>query len=336
MAISLKHAFTSGKSDGADATLVQPSNWNAEHALTLATGRLLGRTTAGTGAAEEISAGTGLTLSGGTLSVTGSTYQPLDAELTAIAGLASNGLIAKTGAGTAAVRTLTQPAAGITVSNGDGVSGNPTLALANDLAALEALSGTNTIYYRSGSDAWSAVTIGTGLSFSTGTLSSTVTANKPVLLFLPSGNEPPSTNYATFGTRNLHPTLDFDTTTQESAIWTAVLPAAYAGGGLTVEVYWAAATATTGTIGWDVAIERIDASSLDIDADSFATAQTITAATVPATSGQILKSSVAITSGANMDSLAAGEAFRVRLRRDVANDTATGDAQMIAMLVRET
>lgn len=67
MAISLKHLFTSAKGDGPDATQVQPSNWNAEHVLTLATGRLLGRTTAGTGAAEEISAGNGLTLSAGTL-----------------------------------------------------------------------------------------------------------------------------------------------------------------------------------------------------------------------------------------------------------------------------
>lgn len=69
MAVSLKHAFTSVVADGGDTTLVQPSNWNAEHTLTLATARLLGRTTAGTGAAEEISAGTGLSLSSGTLSV---------------------------------------------------------------------------------------------------------------------------------------------------------------------------------------------------------------------------------------------------------------------------
>jgi hypothetical protein len=27
----IKHAFTSGKSDGGDATLVRPSNWNADH-----------------------------------------------------------------------------------------------------------------------------------------------------------------------------------------------------------------------------------------------------------------------------------------------------------------
>lgn len=39
--------------------------------LTMATSRILGRTTAGTGAIEEISIGTGLSLSGGTLSATG-------------------------------------------------------------------------------------------------------------------------------------------------------------------------------------------------------------------------------------------------------------------------
>mgnify|MGYP000364245254 CR=1 FL=1 len=58
MTISLKHAFTSAKGDGADTTLVRPSNWNAEHTLTCATGKMLGRQTSGTGAVEEISAST--------------------------------------------------------------------------------------------------------------------------------------------------------------------------------------------------------------------------------------------------------------------------------------
>ncbi len=66
-------------------------------------------------------------------------------DLAAYEGLSSTGMVARTGDGTAAVRTITQPAAGITVSNGDGVSGNPTLALANDLAALEGLSSTGMI-----------------------------------------------------------------------------------------------------------------------------------------------------------------------------------------------
>lgn len=100
-------------------------------------------------------------------------YQAQDATLTALAAYNTNGLLTQTAPDTFTGRTLTGPAAGITVSNGNGVAGNPTLALANDLAALEALGGTNTIYYRSGTDAWTAVTIGTGLSFSGGTLQAT-------------------------------------------------------------------------------------------------------------------------------------------------------------------
>jgi len=53
-------------------------------------------------------------------------YQPVDAELTAVAGLTTNGLITKTSAGAATTRTITQ-GTGITVVNGDGVSGNPTI-----------------------------------------------------------------------------------------------------------------------------------------------------------------------------------------------------------------
>ncbi len=68
-----------------------------------------------------------------------------DSDLAAIAALSTSGLIARTGSGTAATRTITAPAAGITVTNGDGVAGNPTLVLANDLAALEGLASTGMI-----------------------------------------------------------------------------------------------------------------------------------------------------------------------------------------------
>jgi hypothetical protein len=70
MTVSLKHIFQSAKTDSADVTIVQPSNWNEEHELTLATNKVLGRATAGTGAAEELSIGTALSISGGTLAVT--------------------------------------------------------------------------------------------------------------------------------------------------------------------------------------------------------------------------------------------------------------------------
>lgn len=153
--------------------------------------------------------------------------------------------------------------------------------------------------------------------------------------FKPYDNEPPATNYATLGIRNSRPTLDFDTTTQEAAVFSGVLPTGYAGGGVRVTVFCALATATTGTVGWDVAFERTDASGLDIDADSFATAQTITATTVPSTSGKVLALSVNVANGADMDGLIAGELFRIRVRRDVASDTAAGDAQLLAVSIRE-
>lgn len=54
MALSLKHAFASAKADGTDVTKVQPSNWNAEHAITLAADKLIGRDSSGAGAAQEI------------------------------------------------------------------------------------------------------------------------------------------------------------------------------------------------------------------------------------------------------------------------------------------
>lgn len=52
MALSLKHPFNSGKSDGADATLVQPSNWNASHTITAAVDSLVGTDSGGTTAKE--------------------------------------------------------------------------------------------------------------------------------------------------------------------------------------------------------------------------------------------------------------------------------------------
>jgi hypothetical protein len=54
MTISVKHSFASAKADGTDSTLIQPSNWNAEHTITLAAGKVLGRDTSGSGAVQEL------------------------------------------------------------------------------------------------------------------------------------------------------------------------------------------------------------------------------------------------------------------------------------------
>lgn len=81
-----------------------------------------------------------------------------EGDLAALEALASVGFAARTAADTWAQRTLTAPAAGFTITNPAGIAGNPTFALANDLAAVEGL-GTTGIVRRTGVDAWSAGTL---------------------------------------------------------------------------------------------------------------------------------------------------------------------------------
>lgn len=130
-------------------------------------------------------------------------YQPLDADLTAVAGLSTTGVVARTGAGTVSTRTLTAPAAGFTITNGDGVAGNPTFVLANDLAAAEAINTTGFVR-RTATDTWSASAIvdgdlpaaltgktynaltltaaATGFSVAGGTTSKTLTVSNSITL----------------------------------------------------------------------------------------------------------------------------------------------------------
>ena len=46
--------------------------------------------------------------------------------------------------------------------------------------------------------------------------------------------------------------------------------------------------------------------------------------------------SISFTDGADMDSVAAGEAFRLKVTRDGVSDTAAGDAELMAVEIRET
>lgn len=63
--------------------------------------------------------------------------QAWDADLDAVAGLAVDGLIARTGAGTAAARTITA-GTGISVADGDGVFCNPTISATSVLENVAA------------------------------------------------------------------------------------------------------------------------------------------------------------------------------------------------------
>jgi len=161
-------------------------------------------------------------------------------------------------------------------------------------------------------------------------------AGDTLLIFGPYHNEPPSSDYATLDMRNLHPCLDFDDTTDESAVFTGLMPRNYDGGGVTVYLHYAMSSATSGDVDWDVAFERIGDQQQDVDADSFAAVNSVDDTTVPSTSGNVDVVSVAFTDGADMDSVAAGELFRLKVTRGAASDTATGDAELYAVELRET
>jgi len=92
MVISLKHKFVSSVTEGSDSTKVRTSNWNDDHDLLCATAVLLGRTTAGAGVVEELSASAVLTMLG--LNTTGNP-QFATIEL----GHASDTTIARSAAG---------------------------------------------------------------------------------------------------------------------------------------------------------------------------------------------------------------------------------------------
>lgn len=70
--------------------------------------------------------------------------QPLDATLTALAAYNTNGLLTQTAADTFTGRTITGTTDQITVSNGDGVSGNPTLSLPADVIIPTVITTPNT------------------------------------------------------------------------------------------------------------------------------------------------------------------------------------------------
>ena len=157
-----------------------------------------------------------------------------------------------------------------------------------------------------------------------------------MVIFTPQMNEPPATNFATFDTRNAHPVLDFDDTTEEKAVFSAVLPRHYGAGGLSVNIHWASTGTATGTVVWQSAFETIGTAQ-DMDADGFATGNNGTAA-IPATVGALGTVNIAHTDGAQVDSLAVGQTFRIAVTREVADaqDSMVGDAELRAVEVRET
>lgn len=129
-------------------------------------------------------------------------------------------------------------------------------------------------------------------------------------------------------------TLDFDATTSETCYWSVT---AWQGltGTLTAVITYRAASATTGGVAFDVAVEAItDGDATDTDAVSSFDAVNTGTATVPGTAGYIDQISITLT---NQDSIAAADLVRFSLARNVAHasDTATGDIQVLSVEIRD-
>lgn len=154
---------------------------------------------------------------------------------------------------------------------------------------------------------------------------------------------PPATSYATFDTRaggstpaESVPCYDFDASTDEYMDFPAFLKG-YDGGGLTIRLAWAATSATSGVTRWGVAIRRFADDAEDID-----TSQTYDFneldCTAASASGEVVYDNITFINGADMDSWADGEWGIIRVYRnaDHANDTMTGDAELVGIIGYET
>lgn len=160
-------------------------------------------------------------------------------------------------------------------------------------------------------------------------------------VFFPSDGEPPSANYATLDTRNGVPVLDFDATTDETIEFSGFMPAAYSGGGVTVVIGWMATdtTVTPHTCVWEAGFKSVSDDADDLDSKSFAANNFVQDGEASA-SGEVAYASITFTDGADMDSVAANEYFRLRVTRDAngtnGTDDLTDDAELVFVAIKET
>lgn len=161
-----------------------------------------------------------------------------------------------------------------------------------------------------------------------------------LLIFTPAMAEFPSTTFATPDIRNGVLVLDFDDTADEYVEFAGFMPRHYAATtGITVTVGYMATTAITGTVSIDVSFKSVSDDADDLDTKAFATANNVSSTTASAT-GEVKYQTITFTDGADMDSVAAGEYFRMKVNRDANGTTSTdsmaGDMELVFIEIKET
>jgi len=156
-----------------------------------------------------------------------------------------------------------------------------------------------------------------------------------LLTFMPQCNEPPAGAFAALDTRNQHLVLDF--ALNEIAVFSGVMPRHYDGGGVTVYLHYAMTSAVANDIKLETYFERIGDQQQDIDTDGFGAAQNSGDITVPGTCGNVDIITSTHANGVQMDSIAVGEGFRLKVKRiAVVGTDASGDLELRFVEIKET
>ena len=164
-----------------------------------------------------------------------------------------------------------------------------------------------------------------------------------LFVFEPQNNEPPSTNYATAdwfaAATGVRPVLDFEGSNgsaDEVAIFSAVWPTNYAGGGVNVVVHYSTDGTSVGAVQWEVSIEVLqDADDQDAAGQDFGTATDITDTPSTATANILDITAVGAITHANCGSPAVGDGMRFKIARDFDHATNADDAQLHKVVITE-
>lgn len=141
----------------------------------------------------------------------------------------------------------------------------------------------------------------------------------------------PSSAAAGIARRNGHLLITFDDSTNEDVFFEWISPQHMSSSTIDIFLIWMAASATSGDVRWQLSAEHHEEDVDDLDSDNFS--ETVSATfTTASVSGELQYSNMS-----NVISGSAGESTRFRVRReaDSGADTMVGDAQLMALEIRQ-
>lgn len=209
--------------------------------------------------------------------VIGTNVQAWDADLDAIAALSGTAFAVRTGTNTWAQRTLTGTTNQISISNPDGVSGNPTFSTPQDIATTSTPQ-----FARLGLGAAASGTATALINLNTG--GNIVVGDqrpKRTIVLSGAGGWPSTTSGATgpiktemSTNKDNYQLIQFNPAATAYCEWTVAMPDNYDGDTVTAQFYWTLNDTTGSAVVWQLAGASVaDNESLDI---AFGTSQSVT------------------------------------------------------------